>query len=300
MAVADRSSPGADEAYLAQLGTRVRAWRERAQVTRRELAARSGLSERYLAQLEAGQGNLSILLLRQLADAMSVPVARLVEEAEYAPPEELRSAMNRLAQLPPSRLRAALALLQSRFGPGRAERVALVGLRGAGKSTLGAALAKTLNAPFIELDREVERGAGAKLGELFALYGQDGFRRFERAALARVLRDHARAVIATGGSFVTDAQSYESLRTACYTIWLKARPEEHMGRVIAQGDLRPIQGRAQAMDELHRILNERQSLYALADASIDTSGKTPRQCLAQLRTLLKSAARDTTTMETEA
>ncbi len=268
MAVAAKPANRSDEAYLAQLGARVRAWRESTQVTRKELALRSGLSERYLAQLEAGQGNLSILLLRQLAQAMAMPMTVLVQEQADRSP--------------------------------RRERIALVGLRGAGKSTLGAALAKSMNVPFIELDREIEREAGAKLSEIFALYGQDGFRRFERSALARVLREQPRAVIATGGSFVTDAQSYESLRGSCYTVWLKARPEEHMARVVAQGDLRPIQGRAQAMDELRRILNERQPLYALADATVDTSGKPMRRSLSELRSLLKNLPHTETATETVA
>ena len=266
MAVAVKPANRSVEAYLAQLGARVRAWRESAQVTRKELALRSGLSERYLAQLEAGQGNLSILLLRQLAQAMSMPITVLVQERANQSP--------------------------------RHERIALVGLRGAGKSTLGAALAKSMNVPFIELDREIEREAGAKLSEIFALYGQDGFRRFERAALANVLRNYPRAVVATGGSFVTDAQSYESLRASCYTVWLKARPEEHMARVVAQGDLRPLQGRAQPMDELRRILNDRQPLYALADATIDTSGTPMRRSLTELRSLLKTLPQTETATET--
>src|SRR3982751_3262096 len=176
-----------EDAYLARLGERVRAWRTEHGMTRKALAAASGVSERYRAQLEAGEGNISVLLLRKVARAMSVPVDMLVREEERAP---------------------------------SAERVALIGLRGAGKSTLGKKLAESLGASFIELDREVEKEAGAKLDEVFALYGQDAFRRFERRALERVLREAPRAVIATGGSLVTDPSSFELLLERCMCIWL--------------------------------------------------------------------------------
>src|SRR5882672_10743390 len=187
--------------FLLQLGERVRAWRTAHATTRKALAASSGVSERFLAQIEAGEGNISVLRLRQLARAMGLPLDALVRE-EAAPKRDL---------------------------------IALVGLRGAGKSTLGARLAAALERPFIELDREVEKEAGAKLGEVFAMYGQDAFRRFERRALERVLAQSKRAVIATGGSLVTDAQSYELLLSKCFCVWLKTAAQEHMGRVIAQG-----------------------------------------------------------------
>jgi XRE family transcriptional regulator, aerobic/anaerobic benzoate catabolism transcriptional regulator len=180
-----------DTLYLGRLGERVRAWRTEHAMTRKALAAASGVSERYLAQLEAGRGNISVLLLRRVARAIGVPVEHLVREDD-AP---------------------------------RAARVALVGLRGAGKSTLGGKLARSLGVPFIELDREVEKEAGAKLGEVFAMYGQDAFRRFERRALERVLNQNERAVIATGGSLVTDPSSYELLLERCFCVWLKASPQ---------------------------------------------------------------------------
>jgi len=237
-----------DAAYLAQLGERVRIWRTQQGVTRRSLAESSGVSERYLAQLEAGQGNMSVLLLRRVARAMGVGVEVLVrEDAAQARP------------------------------------IALLGLRGAGKSTLGARLAEALKLPFVELDREVEREAGAALGEVFAMYGQDAFRRFERRALERVLGAHERAVIASGGSLVTDPGTYDLLLSRCRTVWLKAAPEEHMARVIAQGDLRPFKGRSAALDEIRKLLAERDRLYGRADAVVDTSGRTARQSLAELR-----------------
>jgi XRE family aerobic/anaerobic benzoate catabolism transcriptional regulator len=238
-----------EHAFLARLGERVRAWRNEQRMTRKQLAAASGVSERYLAQLEAGQGNMSVLLLRKVARAIGVGVERLVRD-----------------------------------GDGRQKPVVLLGLRGAGKSTLGAKLAELLKMPFVELDREVETEAGAPLGEVFALYGQDAFRRFERRALERVLAEHPQAVIAAGGGLVTDPGTYELLLERCRCIWLKAAPEEHMSRVIAQGDMRPFRGgRSAALDEIRKLLADRDRLYGRANAVVDTSGKTVRQSLAELR-----------------
>jgi XRE family aerobic/anaerobic benzoate catabolism transcriptional regulator len=239
--------------YLSRLGERVRAWRIESSTTRKALAAASAVSERYLAQLEAGEGNISVLLLRRVARAMGVPVESLVKEDDAAP---------------------------------QRERIALIGLRGAGKSTLGAKLAQLLHMPFVELDREVEQEAGAKLGEVFAMYGQDAFRRFERRALERVLGQHERAVIATGGSLVTDPANFELLLERCFCVWLKASPEDHMARVIAQGDMRPFKGRSAALDEIRKLLAERDALYARAAAAVETTGKTVKQTLQELRKAL--------------
>jgi XRE family aerobic/anaerobic benzoate catabolism transcriptional regulator len=245
----------AEAAYLGRLGERVRAWRTQHGMTRRALAGSSGVSERYLAQLEAGRGNVSILLLRRIAQAMQLPVEELVRE---------------------------------HGGDPRRGRVALLGLRGAGKSTLGSRLAQALGVPFVELDREVEREAGTSLAEIFSMYGEDAFRRFERRALARVLQERARAVIATGGSLVHDPETYRMLLDHCYCVWLKAAPEEHMSRVIAQGDMRPFRGRAAALDEIRQLLAARDRLYARADAAVDTSGRTLRQSLAELKALAEA------------
>jgi len=242
--------------YLAQLGQRVRAWRNTHGITRKALAATSGVSERYLAQLEAGQGNISVLLLRKVAQAMHVAVESLVRET--ADQDRAR------------------------------RRIALLGLRGAGKSTLGAKLAAALGVPFVELDSEVEREAGAKLGEVFALYGQEAFRRFERRALERVLRTHEAAVIAAGGSLVTDPDTYRLLLDNCHSVWLKAKPEEHMNRVIAQGDMRPFKGRAAALDEIRATLADRDRLYARADVTIETSARSLKSSLDELRTKVKT------------
>jgi XRE family aerobic/anaerobic benzoate catabolism transcriptional regulator len=242
-----------ETAYLSLLGDRVRAWRNDQGVTRKALSAASGVSERYLAQLEAGEGNISVLLLRKVARAMGVPVENLVREE--ARPQKC---------------------------------IALLGLRGAGKSTLGQKLAQALDVPFVELDREVEKDAGAGLGEVFAMYGQEAFRRFERRALERVLARQDLAVIATGGSLVTDAGTYKLLRDRCLCVWLKASPEEHMARVIAQGDMRPFKGRSAALDEIRQLLAGRDRLYSRADVVLDTSGKTVRSSLSQLISLVKT------------
>jgi XRE family aerobic/anaerobic benzoate catabolism transcriptional regulator len=244
-----------ESAYLAQLGERVRAWRNSHGMTRKALAVASGVSERYLAQLEAGQGNISVLLLRKLAQAMHVSVESLVREG---------------AEQDPAR-----------------RRIALLGLRGAGKSSLGEKLAASLGVPFIELDSEVEREAGTKLGEVFSMYGQEAFRRFERRALERILRTHESAVIAAGGSLVTDPDTYRLLLDNCHTVWLKAKPEEHMNRVIAQGDMRPFKGRSAAIDEIRKLLSDRDRLYSRADVTIETSGRSLKASLDELRTKVK-------------
>jgi XRE family transcriptional regulator, aerobic/anaerobic benzoate catabolism transcriptional regulator len=237
-----------EDAYLARLGERVRAWRTEHGMSRKALALASGVSERYLAQLEAGEGNISVLLLRKVARAMGVAVERLVREEQ--------------------------ALEKP---------IALVGLRGAGKSTLGAKLAASLSLPFVELDREVEKEAGAPLAEVFAMYGQDAFRRFERRALERVLAEQPRAVIAAGGSLVTDPGTYELLLERCRCIWLKASAQEHMARVLAQGDTRPFKGRSAALDEIRKLLADRERLYGRAGSVVDTSGRSVRQALAELK-----------------
>ena len=275
----------AETAYLARLGERVRAWRHEKGVTRRALALSSGVSERYLAQLEAGRGNISVLLLRKLALAMQLPVEALARENGEPAPE--LALLNRFAAtLPGEKIAAAHRMLIAQFGSARTRRVALIGLRGAGKSTLGAKLADSLGVPFVELDREVEREAGTELGEVFSIYGQEAFRRFERRALERVLRQHDRAVIAAGGSLATDPESYEILLDHCYCVWLKASPEEHMARVIAQGDMRPFRGRSAALEEIRRLLADRGRLYARADAVVDTTHRTLKRSLAELKTLV--------------
>ena len=194
-----------------------------------------------------------------------------------------------LQRLPKQRLARVRAQLQRDFGgspTGRSERIALIGLRGAGKSTLGEALAGELKVPFIELDREIEREAGTGLSEIFLLYGQQGYRRYEQRCLEKILESQARCVIATGGSIVSEAATYDLLRSSCSTVWLKAKPEEHMSRVMEQGDLRPMAGNAQAMADLKRILQSRAALYGQADAVVDTSGRNIKQSLKDLKRII--------------
>jgi len=271
--------------YLLALGDRLREARARRGMSRKVLAADSGVSERYLAQLEAGLGNVSILLLRQIASALELPLIELLAESSEEN-TELSLATQFLKKLPRQKLAAVHSQLVRDYGNTRDERlkrIALIGLRGAGKSTLGAKLAKALSVPFVELDREVEREAGTSLSEIFLLYGQPGYWRYERRALEKVLHKNDRAVIATGGSIVSEPGTYELLLSSCFTVWLKAAPEEHMARVIAQGDTRPMAGNDQAMEDLRRILEGRAMLYRQADVVVDTAGRTVERSLAELR-----------------
>jgi XRE family aerobic/anaerobic benzoate catabolism transcriptional regulator len=242
--------PAADEArFLADLGRRVRDLRERRGVSRKVLARESQVSERYLAQIESGNGNVSIVLLRRVGLALGVDVADLLARDEGD----------------------------------RRKRIALIGLRGAGKSTLGTLLAKALRIPLVELNREVARDTGLPIADVMALYGAGAYRRIECRALERVAREQERAVIVAGGGIVADEEAFGVLLANCYTVWIKARPDEHMARVLAQGDLRPMAGNDEAMEDLKRILAAREPLYGKADAVIDTSGDTPDESLAKLR-----------------
>jgi XRE family aerobic/anaerobic benzoate catabolism transcriptional regulator len=219
-----------------------------------------------------------------------VPVVELLREERTAPPEreQLQSLLKRLS---PAQLKTAHDMLSRAFDAevkARMRRIALVGLRGAGKSSLGAALAKQLRVPFVELDREVEREANVSLNEIFLLYGQAGYRRYERAALERIFAKHDRVVIATGGSIVSEPDTYDLLLSTCYTVWLKAQPEEHMARVVAQGDTRPMKGNREAMEDLRRILVTRAPLYGRADAVVDTAGRVFNASLDELARLAKA------------
>ncbi len=264
----------AESEYLKLLGERVRETRARRGMTRKILARDSEVSERYLAQLETGQGNISILLLRQIANALDIPLEALVLEGPE-PPVDLVHTTEFLRRLPAAELAEARRLLVQHFGgvdlEARRGRVALIGLRGAGKSTLGAILAERLEVPFLELDRLIEQESGVGLSAIFDLYGQSGFRRLERRCLDQVIERHPRFVLATGGSLVSEPATFERLLTMCYTVWLRATPEEHMQRVIAQGDMRPMADNRESMSDLKRILEVREPLYRKADLTIDTS-----------------------------
>jgi XRE family aerobic/anaerobic benzoate catabolism transcriptional regulator len=274
-----------DQAFLQSVGSRVRVLRERRGMTRKALAREADVSERYLGQLEAGEGNMSIVLLRRVAGALG---GRLIDilEPEQAGSVERRLISRLLDAVPPRRLEDLTFRLMREFGneeASRRRRIALVGLRGAGKSTLGRSLATERGIRYVELDKEIELDSGMPLPELFSLYGQSGFRRFERRTLDRLIDESATMVLAVGGGIVAEDETYSLLLNKCYTVWLKASPEEHMSRVIAQGDLRPMAGNSEAMEDLKRILAAREPLYRKADAVVDTSGQTPDASLNLLR-----------------
>lgn len=287
-AEAEAVSPEA-ASFLQLLGERLRTMRSRRGMSRKVLARHSDISERYLAQLEAGKANCSIVLLRRIAKAMSVPVAELVDARPERPLEAVFLEQF-LSRLSPMQISQARELLISHFegkaGERRRERIAFVGLRGAGKSTLGRLLAEHLEVPFLELDRAIEQHSGMDLGEMFEMFGQETFRRSERVALEAILSEHPCFVLATSGSIVAEPATYELLLSSCLTVWVRASPEEHMQRVIKQGDLRPMANNARAMDDLLSILRSREPLYAKADIVLDTVGKAPEESLDQLLALL--------------
>ena len=263
--------------FLSDLGDRVRSLRAQRGMTRKRLASQAGVSERHLANLETGQGNASVMLLRQLAAALGATIAELVGEDSLASPEwsTIRELLRGRDEATLTRARRTLSevLGHPNGDPARVGRIALIGLRGAGKSTLGRMLAEDLKMPFVELDRVIERLAGCDVGEIHSLYGAGAFRRYEMRALEQTIATHPRAVIATGGGLVTEPATYDLLRARCFTVWLRATPDEHMQRVIEQGDLRPMAGNAEAMEDLKRILMGREAAYAKADLIFDTSGR---------------------------
>lgn len=275
--------------YLKMLGERVRDARARHGMTRRMLARDSGISERYLAELERGRGNFSIALLRRVADAIDVPVAELVSD-EPARPVEYALLVERLRRLEPAELGEASSLISERFGDriGRLDRIALIGLRGAGKSTLGALVARHLGWKFIEMSREIAAEAGVSVDEIFDLWGQAAYRRYERRALERILRTQSKIVLAAGGGLVSEPATFERLLDSFYTVWLRASPEEHWDRVIRQGDHRVEgSGDSEALADMRRILVQRETLYGKADARLNTSGKTTRQSLKEIIALIE-------------
>jgi XRE family aerobic/anaerobic benzoate catabolism transcriptional regulator len=270
--------------FLQKVGHGVRALRQERNLTRRALAVQADVSERYLGQLETGEGNISIVLLRRLAVALNVEITELLEsEPDQV---EQRSVRRLLRQIPRHRFPDLLARLEREVGStreARRNRIALIGLRGAGKSTLGAQLAQELEVPFVEMDREIEAESGLPLSELFSLYGQAGYRRFEGRCLTRIIKEYPRAVLSVGGGVVSEAGTYDFLLANCFTVWLKASPSEHMQRVIAQGDMRPMAASHEAMEDLKRILAGRESQYRKADEVVDTSGLSVEASFARLR-----------------
>ena len=273
-----------DPEFLAGLGRRVREAREQRGMARKVLARGANVSERYLAQLEAGEGNASVVLLRRVAAALGLRIVDLLDPGTEV--AEQRLIRRFLDGLPEERLKEILRRLTSEFGQDvavRRKRITLLGLRGAGKSTLGQALARSLRRPLVELDKEIEHEAGISLSEVFLLYGQAGYRRIERRCLERIIDSQDEIILTVGGGIVSEPETYNLLLLNCFTVWVKAQPEEHMARVVAQGDTRPMAGHAEAMNDLRNILTAREPLYSKADVTLDTSGRCVEVSLAELQ-----------------
>ena len=280
--------------FLAALGERTRALRARRGLTRKGLAKAAEVSERHLANVEMGVGNASVQFLRQLAQALSCSLAELVGDETASSPEWLmiREILRGRNEAELVQARGALASI---FGApaspaARRQRIALIGLRGAGKSTLGRALAEGWKVPFVELNRGIETLAGCTLSEIHSLYGPAAYRRYEKRAMEDTIQRYPRVVIATPGGIVSDPATFNLLLAHCYTVWVRATPEEHMGRVLAQGDTRPMAGHTgntEAMNDLRRILESRAAFYSKADAVFDTSDMSPEAALEALREQLR-------------
>ena len=285
-------SPALRDPLLLSVGERVRTLRLRRGLTRKATAAAAGISERHLANLELGTGNASILILAQVAGALGCALAEVIGDSTTASPEGLLI-RSLLAGRSEAELRQVRQMLSALFGqgrdPARIGRVALVGLRGAGKSTLGIMLSHSMDLPFIELSREIERIAGCGLAEIHSLVGSAGYRRLEREALDAVLAAHPRFVLATPGGLVSEPSTFGQVLDRCFTVWLRATPEDHMDRVVAQGDFRPMAASRAAMDDLKRILAGREAFYAKADLAFDTSGRSLEQAASELAAVVRAA-----------
>jgi XRE family aerobic/anaerobic benzoate catabolism transcriptional regulator len=289
----DRLTPAADEPerhpFLVALGERVRTLRSRKGMTRKAVALAAEVSERHLANLEYGTGNASILVLLQVAQALNCSLAELIGDVSTSSPEWLLIRELLQQRNEADLRRARLAILESLGAgggvdkQGRQSRVALIGLRGAGKSTLGRRLAEDLGFPFIELSREIEQFAGCGISEIHNLYGANAYRRYERRALEEAIQIYPEVVIATPGGLVADSANFNLLLTHCTTVWLQADPTDHMGRVAAQGDMRPMAASTEAMEDLKRILEGRAAFYSKADLAFNTSAQGLEDSVERLR-----------------
>jgi XRE family transcriptional regulator, aerobic/anaerobic benzoate catabolism transcriptional regulator len=276
------------EILIARVGERVRRARDRKGIPRRVLSEKSGVSPRYLAQLEAGEGNISIGLLQRVAHALDHKIEWLVGEDDPWSSEALRMAdLFRTADAR-TQARVLATLSPEPVAAARAHRICLVGLRGAGKSTLGRRAGERLGIPFLELNREIEEQSGMPVEELMALYGQEGYRRLEAQAIDRVIATHDTMILAVAGGIVAEPETYNVLLSKFHTIWVKATPAEHMARVREQGDTRPMAGNPEAMDQLKSILTAREALYERALAKLDTSGRTEDESLDEMLALIRS------------
>ncbi|WP_299083293.1 helix-turn-helix transcriptional regulator [uncultured Ruegeria sp.] len=274
-------------ALLVHVGLRVRASRERKGISRRVLSEMSGVSPRYLAQLESGEGNISIGLLKRVAHALDHKIEWFVGAEDPWTSEKMR-----VAEMFATADKHRQQLVLSALNPlpteaNKAERVCLIGLRGAGKSTLGRMAAERLDVPFLELNKEIALYGGMPIDEIMALYGQEGYRKLEASSLDRVIENYDRMILAVAGGIVAEPETFRKLLSRFHTIWIKASPQEHMNRVQAQGDERPMAGNADAMEQLRSILKSREGLYAKADAQLDTTGTPLETSLEQLLELTK-------------
>ncbi|MBO9452287.1 helix-turn-helix transcriptional regulator [Tropicibacter sp. R16_0] len=274
------------DGLIVRVGERVREARQRRGIPRRVLSEMSGVSPRYLAQLEAGEGNISIGLLQRVAVALDHRIEWLVGEDDPWTSDAVRVAdLFRVANADVQQ--AALRILSPEPAEAlRAKRVCLVGLRGAGKSTLGARLGDEMDVPFVELNAEIEEQSGMPVSEVMALYGQEGYRKLEAQAVSRVIATHETMILAVAGGIVAEPETYNTLLGHFHTIWLRASPAEHMERVRAQGDERPMAGNPEAMEQLKSILTSREALYGKALAQFDTSGLSEDEAFARLKDLV--------------
>jgi XRE family transcriptional regulator, aerobic/anaerobic benzoate catabolism transcriptional regulator len=279
--------------FLAGLGERVRNLRARRGMTRKAVALAADVSERHLANLEYGVGNASILVLLQVGRALQCSLGELIGDVTTSSPEWLliRELLEQRDEATLQRVRVAIGEMLGTGGSLAAHcpRVALIGLRGAGKSTLGQRLADDLGFPFIELSREIEKFAGCSVSEIQALYGMNAYRRYERRALEEAIQIHAEVVIATPGGLVSDAATFNQLLTHCTTVWLQADPQDHMRRVTAQGDLRPMAASKEAMEDLKGILMGRTAFYTKAQLKLNTSAQPLESTFTALRGMVRQA-----------
>jgi len=289
-AAASPSESAVNAGFAADVGRLVRRGRARRGITRRQLALESGISERYLAQIEGGAGNPSVIVLKTIAQAMEMHITELLPIAGRRN-EQIARINDLMRRLDVSELPGIAQLIEQRLAEGalsqRSHRIALVGLRGAGKTTLGRLLAERLGWPFVEVNKVIEQEYGATVSMLIDMSGVSAFRRYEQSALEKVIAAHDNVVIATAGGIVSNPETYALLLRRTHTVWVKAKPQEHMSRVIAQGDFRPMAENRAAMADLVAILDARSSDDAQSEAKLDTGGETVEQSLERLARLVQ-------------